>query len=261
MQLPNDERLHSINTYSRSYVENAGCNRMSSARPRGDPAQKISNRDCVLTRGGYSICLASSSRVQDEVSALIQRMYSWRGYKAENVEVSSKNANRLTIEASIGQQLVGTLTLGLDLEEGLLADKLYKQEINVFRTKEKKICELSKLAIDSEYSSKEILASLFHLAYIYGRNIHKSTDLFIEVNPRHARFYQRMLGLYPIGEQRICRRVMAPAVLMHLELDYADAQIASLAGSRERGEKSLYPYFFSPREEEGLAKTLRRYIN
>lgn len=70
-----------------------------------------------------------------------------------------------------------------------------------------------------------------------------------------------MLGLCQIGEERICHRVHAPAVLMHLELDYVDAKVASLAGSCESRERSLYPYFFSQQEEEGLANTLRRHIN
>jgi len=186
-------------------------------------------------------------------------MYSWRGYETENVVVSSHNPNRLTLEATIGQRLVGTLTLGLDSEEGLSADELYFDEINEFRRDGRKLCELTKLAVDPQYSSKEILASLFHLAYIYGHKIHKATDLFIEVNPRHAGFYRRMLGLSQIGEERACRRVQAPAVLMHLELDYVNAQISALAGSCQSSERSLYPYFFSKQEEKGLASRLQRH--
>ena len=52
-------------------------------------------------------------------------MYSWRGYHTENAVLSSHNPNRLTLEASIEQQIVGTLTVGLDSEEGLLVDTLY----------------------------------------------------------------------------------------------------------------------------------------
>lgn len=73
---------------------------------------------------------------------------------------------------------------GLDSEEGLLADELYGQEINTFRDRNRKVRELSKLAIDLLYSSKELLASLFNLAYIPGRIIHSATDFIIEINPR-----------------------------------------------------------------------------
>ena len=59
-----------------------------------------------------------------------------------------------------------------------------------------------------------VLGTLFHLAYIHGRLIRGATDLVIEVHPRHASFYRRMLGFRIIGAERICPRVDAPAVLM-----------------------------------------------
>ena len=107
-----------------------------------------------------------------------------------------------------------------------------------------------------------MLASLINLAYIYARIVHDVDDAFIEINPRHVGFYKRMLGFRQIGEKRTCERVDAPAVLMHLELDYMDEQISSLAGSREPAkERSLYAYFLTKHEEEKVAHSLRRYIN
>lgn len=259
MHLHNSEKFLPMNPYSPSSVEKTECR--IPARPLPSFLGENCEQECILTRGGYSIRLADSHRLRREVSALVERMYSSRGYQTESVAISSYNPNRLTLEASTGREVVGTLTLGLDSEKGLLADELYREEINAFRMKGKKVCELSKLAVDTEHNSKEILASLFHLAYIYGRNIHRSTDLFIEVNPRHASFYGRMLGLRQIGDPRMCQRVNAPAVLMHLELAYVDDRILSLAGAPGCKEKSLYPYFFSQREEEGLAKSLRRHLN
>ena len=71
-----------------------------------------------------------------------------------------------------------------------------------------------------------------------------------------------MLGLCQIGKERVCRRVNAPAVLMHFTMEYVDAKIASLAGSGECGEKiSLSLYFFSRHEEERLANRLRHRLN
>ena len=50
-----------------------------------------------------------------------------------------------------------------------------------------------------------------------------------------------MLGFSRIGDETICPRVNAAAVLMHIDLAHADAMIARHAGFREPGEKSLYP--------------------
>ncbi|SFW11279.1 hypothetical protein [Nitrosovibrio sp. Nv17] len=229
-------------------------------RPFGD----IPHEELLLEREHYDIRLVSTSRQRIKTGIFIERMYSCRGYHTDICALLQNRANQLTLEASDPCRILGTLTLGMDSESGLLADELYGREINFFRRQNRKVCELSRLAMDLEHGSKEMLASLFHLAYILGRNINKATDLFIEVNPRHAGFYRRMLGLRQIGEERTCRRVQAPAVLMHLELDYVDEKIAQLAGLAElcdQGERSLYPYFFSKREEEKAASKVSGYLS
>jgi hypothetical protein len=206
-------------------------------------------QDCVLERGSYRVHLADSSG-QYRAGMLVERMYSWRGYHTETLATLPDSPNRIALQASQGERLFGTLTAGLDSEEGLLADVLYPGEVNTFRAMGRKLCEMSKLAVDPEYGSKEVLASLFHLAYIYVHIIHKATDVLIEVNPRHAAFYGRRLGFHQIGEMRTCPRVNAPAVLLHIELSYMQAQISRHGGSRDTKEKSLYPYFFSTLQED-----------
>lgn len=224
--------------------------------PHGEePRNGLLDRNCVLRRGDYSIRVTDPAERRNEVGALIKRMYSWRGYNIGNTLMSTQN--NTTLEALSGQDLVGTLTLRLDSEDGLLADELYEEKISAFRTSDRKICELSKLAIDPEFSSKELLASLFNLAYIYARLIQKATDFFIEVNPRHATYYRRMLGFRELGGMRNCPRVNAPAVLLHLELDYVDAQVSSLAGSHQPRERSLYPYFLSKHDEKKVANRIQ----
>ena len=223
---------------------------MARTLPTEKYSEDVADSRYVLKSGDYNIYLADIPSLRTEADALVKRMYSWRGYYTESPVFSSRNPNRLTFVATNAEHLAGTVTLGLDSEECLLADELYGQEINDFRKKGKKVCELSKFALDPQYSSKEIIASLFHLAYIYARVIHNATDLFGEVNPRHARSQQRMFGFRQVGnEPRICPRVGAPAVLLHLELDYVAAQISSLAGSREPGERSIYPYCASHQRE------------
>jgi hypothetical protein len=217
----------------------------------GEP-QSADAREYVLERGDYRVCRTDSLNRRSEASMLIDRRYASRGYDTATSASLPHNPNRITLEASSGSRLFGTLTLVLDSEEGLLADQLYRQEIDRFRRGTGRVCELSKLAIEPQCGSKEVLGSLFYLAYIYGRLIHKSTDVFVEVNPRHAKFYLRMLGFRQIGDVRTCPRVGAPAVLLHLELDYVDAQVARHRGAREIQDRSLYPYFFPGCETEAL---------
>jgi hypothetical protein len=100
---------------------------------------------------------------------------------------------------------------------------------------------------------------MMHTAYIYSHKIHGYTDYVIEVNPRHAAFYKKMLGFHDFGELRTCTRVNAPAVLLRLEGEYMGEQIDKFGGMFERHgeEKSFYPYFFPHDDAIGIIERLR----
>ena len=53
---------------------------------------------------------------------------------------------------------------------------------------------------------ERVLASLLHTAFIYAKDIKGCHRIVIEVNPRHVRFYERMLGFVTLaGERRNLR--------------------------------------------------------
>jgi len=199
----------------------------------------------------FKIRLAHSAERVSSASMLVQRKYAGRGYEASGFQ---KAPERITLMAFQDDKVIGTLTLGLDTPKGLLVEELYKSEIDSLRKAGRKVCELTKLAVDQTHGSKHVLASLFHISYIYGRVMQGYTDVVIEVNPRHVAFYKRMLGFTEFGTERMCARVNAPAVLLRLELEYVDRQIELLGGRTESapGERSLYPYFFSKTDEIGI---------
>jgi hypothetical protein len=163
------------------------------------------------------------------------------------------------LTASDKGHVIGTLSLGLDSPVGLLADQVFKDCIDPYRAKGR-VCEIIKLAIDPEVKSKAVLASLFHVAFIYARDLNNCTDIFIEVNPRHRRYYQSMLGFEVECESRPNPRVDAPAVLLQVTTAYGTEQIAKLAGtsSHAGNDRSLFPYFFTPREEAGIVNRLKQ---
>lgn len=208
------------------------------------------------TRQEFKVRLATTEDRRKSASLLIEKMYSWRGYEATAL---GRDPNKISLVAHQEDIVAGTVTLGLDGPNGLVVDELYKAEVDELRTKGRKIAELTKLAVDESAASKSVLAALFHIAFIYAFHIHKYTDFVIEVNPRHAFFYKKMLGFNRIGEERMCPRVGAPAVLLHLDLDYIDRKIAELGGilPPPSGEKSLYPYGFSKEDELGIARRLQ----
>lgn len=212
-------------------------------------------KELAVKQQEFKIRLAATDARTRSASLLIQKMYSWRGYQASEME---RDPNRVTLLAFDANKIVGTLTLGLDSQVGLLVDELYKPEVDCLRAEGRHVCEIIKLALDEGLGSKAVLAALFHISFIYGHNIHQGTDFLIEVNPRHVAFYRRMLGFELLGEERLCSRVNAPAVLLRLDLSYARDQIEKFGGLSKplAGEKSLYQYGFSPQEEEGITRRL-----
>lgn len=212
------------------------------------------------SRGGrqeFKVRLATTEDRRKSASLLIEKMYSWRGYETDAL---GQDPNKITLVAYQEDKVVGTLTLGLDTADGMVVDQLYKQEADQLRAEGRRICDVTKLAVDPDIKSKNVLGALFHLSVIYGRNIHHATDFLIEVNPRHALFYQRMIGFVPFGEEKLCPRVNAPAVLLKLDLAYSDEQVIKFGGlgAAAKGVKSIYPYWFTKEDELGITQRLLR---
>ncbi|MFB9243775.1 N-acyl amino acid synthase FeeM domain-containing protein [Massilia antarctica] len=203
----------------------------------------------------FGIRLADTDQGRNSASLLISKMYATRGYNVARME---RDPNRITLSASDKGSLIGTVTLGLDSERGILADEIFHDHVDAFRARGARLCEITKLAFDPQVKSKAALAALFHTLFIYARYIHGRTDVLIEVNPRHRRFYQTMLGFVDQAELRHNTRVDAPAYLMWLSVEHMAHEIARLGGTSSHAgtERSLYPYFFSSREEEGIANRL-----
>lgn len=187
-------------------------------------------------------------------------MYAQHGYRSTPLE-SSTNSNRVTLIASDHEVTLGTISIGFDGDDGLLVDELFGDQVARLRTDGVVLCEFIKLAIDGAVRSKRVLASLFHTAFIYAREIKGCRNLLIEVNPRHVRFYESMLGFSVLTQERINRRVDAPAVLMCLDLAHAGQQIGRIhAGPDQtrRSDRSFYRDCFSPDETAGIVRRLRR---
>jgi len=212
--------------------------------------------DVIVNQDSFGIRLTDTAEGRNSASMLINKMYAWRGYAGTHH--FSDDPNRITLTATDKGEVVGTLTLGMDSEIGLMADQIFKDELDANRRNGARLCEFTKLAFDPAVRSKTALANLFHLAVIYARDIHQCTDIIIEVNPRHRRFYEYMLGFKREGEMKMNTRVNAPAYLLRVNLAFVTEQIQKHGGtfSTAGNERSFYPYFFSPREEQGIIHRL-----
>jgi hypothetical protein len=210
----------------------------------------------------FDIRIADSGHERADASILINRMYATRGYLSTALPNRAPD-NRITLVASEAEVTIGTITMGFDYGQGLLVDQLFGPEVAALRDRGLRLAEFTKLAIDGAARSKRVLASLFHAAHIFAHPIKRADRLLIEVNPRHVGYYRRMLGFERLSDGRINPRVNAPAVLMALDLQHAQRQIARHGGTEREDRlegRSLYPWFFAPDHADAISARARDHL-
>lgn len=193
-------------------------------------------RDDHITLTRAITLRAHTAESPEEVEAakhLIRRRYAWRGYdmpgdEEESVrEVFEPHPSQVVLVAKDRDMTVGTITLGLDGQSGLLAERTYPEPINDHRVAGCNVCDVTRLAVAEQADSKRVLAALFSLAFTTG-SVHGVTHTFVEVNPRHVVFYRRLLGFVVAAEEKFCERVKAPSVLLCVEKEKLEQYLIKL---------------------------------
>ena len=116
----------------------------------------------IVNDDSYGIRLTDTSDGRNSASMLINRMYAWRGYSGDHQP--SNDPNRITLTATDKGEVVGTLSIGIDSEVGLMADEVFGAELDAHRANGARLCEFTKFAFDPSVRSKTALANVFHLA-------------------------------------------------------------------------------------------------
>ena len=201
----------------------------------------------------FKVKSADSSERRSRVNSLLKDRYGWRGYQQVSLP-TDPTVNRFTLTAVEDDAVIGTITVAFDNPARLGADEAFGPEITALRSQGRKICEFTKLAIDPVVGTKRVLATLFHVAYIVAHRIRGFDMLLMEVNPRHVRYYERMLGCRVLASERVNKSVNAPAVLLGAEFEYIKSKIGEFGGmpGAAAHERSLYPFALSLREEASV---------
>ena len=212
----------------------------------------------------FKIRVAHNGQRRATAQLLVQKLYGRRGYQPTDeasADAQQSELDRITLMVNNREGLtVGTVTIAPDGPQGLMADTLYRPELDQLRGDPAvRLLEYSKLAIDRHFgNSQKVVAMLFNMAYIYVKLL-GCNRIVIEVNPRHVSFYQSSLGFKVIGEERLCPRVNAPAVLLMLEVAHVAEQVHRFEGIHAAGRpaegsdrKNLYRYSLSEEEEKEL---------
>ncbi len=190
-------------------------------------------RDAQITLTRAAALRARRAHTAEDLAAakhLVRRRYAWRGYDVVDPDHSiaaELPEHRVVFVAVDGDSTVGTVTLGLDGDRGLLAEGTYPEIVQERRAAGCNVCEVTRLAVAEEAESKPVLASLFSVAFATA-SMRGVTDVFVEVNPRHVIFYRRVLGFALAAGEKFCERVKAPSVLLWLTMDELEKRLVRL---------------------------------
>ena len=245
--------VHAADEFYRTIVSIPNHHRLKDLCPDLDSAANGSGQ--AFAEQQFKIRLAQTEASHSAATMLVQQRYAWRGYQASEI---SRQPNRMTLLTYLDENIVGSLNIGYDASSGLCADERYKAEIDALRAQGCKLGEITKLAVSERSGNKQVLAGMINIAYLYGL-IHGVTDAVIEVTPRHAPFYRRMLDFEQIGDERFYPTSNTNVVLMHISLAHIGDRIQALGGQGPtKNERSIYPYFFHPGEQQSVMERLRQ---
>jgi hypothetical protein len=169
---------------------------------------------------GFEFAVADTPAEFEMAAALVARCYGWRGYATAQ---PASGAGETTLLAKRDGVVVGTITVRCGMRVRLQAESGFAEHVGELRRQGCRLAEYTRFAIDRDLQGGGgqdvgLAFELIQRALLLGRIALDATDCVIEVNPRHARYYQREFGFRPYGQDRLCERVGAPARLLHLNL-------------------------------------------
>ncbi len=116
-----------------------------------------------------------------------------------------------------------TVTLFTDARLGLPMDSLYKAELDMLRNGNRRIAEVGALAVKSSAKLKfhSPVMQLFKFLLLYVWRHLQVDDLLVVINPKHRKFYEKVLSFRSIGQQKAYDYVRGnPAIALRLDLKW-----------------------------------------
>lgn len=204
------------------------------------------------------IRLAHTAEDLTAAYSLVYDRYVKRGFQTENltgVRFTPHFAlpTSHTFIATLGAEVIGTLTMIIDGVLGICMEKDYPGEIQAMRNQGRRMAELSCL-VTRRSKDLPALLRLFHAAYAYALHQQGVTDFCIAVTTEHQNFYRNALLFEQIGDSKPCTLLSnnASVVGMNLHLPSAEQSYYNAYSIR----RMLGRFFLGKKGVEQLSKEL-----
>ena len=246
--------------------DDPGDSREGRKAPMSEPGREFLSVDPTK---GYEVRMATDAETRSVAWALVYRVYRTTGYAGFDArglwygihDALPETGTILVLQDDVP---VGTVTVIPDTILGLPADAVYKTELGILRDSGRNPVEVGSLAVlASRNKDRTVVTTLFDVLSLYSRDITGATDLVMTVNPKHERFYKRMLLFERIGDEKEYEKVEAPSILMRLDLERQREAIrwehheGPLPVWHE-GKHTMYRFFSSIAEENRRIAWLER---
>lgn len=215
-----------------------------------DALGALRRRPVFTDKDNYAVQVADSDGGRAAALQLIHERYSRRGYRVS--EPNQQNPFQTTLGVLAGCAFVGTATLQVDSPFSVGADAVFKDHVDAYRHDGAHVCEITRFALARGVCSQTVLAAVFHSLYILAFQVAGCSHVFIEVNPRHRKFYETVFGFECLTQVRNNPRVNAPAHLMQVRTDYLASEIFYPSNG------ASFPRFFSSDDEERIREKFAR---
>lgn len=156
--------------------------------------------------------------------------------------------------------VVGSITVVSNKSGQLPSDQIFHNELSCLYQDGKIIVEATRFVTDkTRNNSKDVINNLLNQIFIYAISVLQADEMVIEVNPRHAGFYQRLLCFEKLGDEKPCDRVNgAPAVLLRVPLQLAKNKIEEGRSNSKPDRKCLYHSFMSKLDETEAVQEIKK---
>ncbi len=177
-------------------------------------------------RTPIDVGLATTIEEFDAAFRLVHDQYVARGYMAPSAtgrRITPYHAlpsTRVFVARAAGR-VVGTVSLVPDSPDLMPCDALYHRELAPLRIAERRLAEVSSLAVDERLRGVglSIVRSLVQVVAVYASRVARVDELCITVHPHHAKFYETLLGFRRLAGPKPYEAVGgAPAVALRLDL-------------------------------------------